>query len=115
MAFGTITFGFLPTMSCTVRTYQNNGPYFPPTVMKYQAACLRDVIFHTRMAMEDGEQYIAVFHDDRCMGVWEDDSEPEPDGEGGWLMPGASYLLRRPGGPMTGHFNSIARLFTEFR
>lgn len=97
-------------MSCTVRTYSDNGPYFPPTIMKYQAASVKDVLFHTRLAMEDGEQYIAVFHDDRCMGVWENDSEPEPHGDGPWYVPHGGYLLHRPGGPMAGRFNSLALL-----
>jgi hypothetical protein len=97
-------------MRCTVRTFSDNGPYFPPTVMQYQASSLKDVLFHTRLAMEDKEHCIAVFHDDLCVGVWEDDSEPEPDGEGSWYMPRGNYLLRRLGGPMAGHFNSLARL-----
>lgn len=95
-------------MSRTIRTYSDNGPYFAPTVMKYQAASVKDVLFHTRLAMEDGEQYIAVFHDDRCVGVWEDDSEPEPDGDGSWYMPRGSYLLRRPGGRSPKTFQMIA-------
>lgn len=94
----------------TVRTYKNNGPYFDPTVMKYSATTLKELIFHARLAMEDGEDYIAVFHDDQCVGAWENDAEPEPDGEGGWCMPSPCYLLRRPSGPMAGHFNSIATL-----
>ena len=95
-------------MKTTVRTYRDNGPYWEPTVMIYQAASLRDVLFHTRLAMEDGEHTIGVWHDDQCIGLWEDDSEPEPDGEGGWLMPRGYYVLRRPGGPMAGHFNALA-------
>ena len=55
--------------------------------MIYQAASLKDVLFHTRLAMEDLEHVISVWHDDQCVGLWEDDSEPEPDGEGGWNMP----------------------------
>jgi hypothetical protein len=110
MAFGTITFGFLPTMPCTIRTYKDNGPYFGATVMQYQASCLRDLLFHCRLAMEDGEDIISVWHDDRCTGLWEAEAEPEPDGEGGWDMPAPCYILRRPGGPMAGHFNALAVL-----
>ena len=95
-------------MRCTVRTFSDNGPYFPPTVMQYQASCLKDVLFHTRLAMEDNEHCIAVFHDDFCVGVWEDDSEPEPDGEGSWYMPRGNYLLRRPGGRSAKTFQMIA-------
>ena len=82
-------------MSCTVRTYQDNGPYWPPTIMKYQAARLKDMLFHIRLAMKDGEQLISVWYDDRCVGVWESDGN-------------ANYLLRRPKGPMAGHFNTLA-------
>jgi hypothetical protein len=97
-----------PQSRVTVRTYKNNGPYFAPTVMQYSAESLERLLFHTRMAMEDGEDIIAIYHDDRCIGLWEDDSEPEPDGEGGWFMPRGYYVLRRPGGPMAGHFNALA-------
>jgi len=82
----------------TIRTYSDNGPYWPSTVMKYQAACLKDVIFHTRLAMEENEQYIGAFNEDgTCYGLWEEDGEPEPDGEGGWWKP-RHYTFRRPGG-----------------
>lgn len=95
----------------TVRTFSDNGPYFPPTVMKYQANCLKDVLFHTRLAMEDGEDTIAVYHDDHCVGLWQNDAEPEPDGEGGWLMPSPCYvLLREENKPQSG-FQAIVRLF----
>ena len=106
MAFGTITFGFTSAMA-TVRTYKDNGPYFPATVMSYQALCLRDLLRHCRLAMEDGEDIIAVFHDDHCTGLWEDDAEPEPDGEGDWYMPGPAYVLRRPGGRSAKAFMSM--------
>ena len=79
--------------------------------MTYQANSVRDIIFHTRLAMADYDSCIAVFHDNRCVGLWEDDSEPEPDGEGGWVMPKGYYVLRRPGGPMAGYFNALARQF----
>lgn len=95
----------------TIATYKSNGPYFPPTRGCYQAASLKDVLFHTRLAMEDGEQYIGAFDNEgKCYGLWEEDSEPESDGEGGWFMVGGNYLLRRPGGRMAGHFNFIANL-----
>ena len=93
---------------CTVRTYTDNGPYWAPTVMQYSAASLKDLLFHTRLAMEDGEHIISIWHDDHCIGLWEDDSEPEGDGEGGWLMPRGNYVLRRPGGRLAAHFNALA-------
>lgn len=95
-------------MKTTVRTYKDNGPYWEPTVMSYQAASLNDVLFHTRLAMEDGEHTISVWHDDQCVGLWEDDSEPEPDGEGGWYMPRGNYVLRRPGGRFPRAFEAMA-------
>jgi hypothetical protein len=87
-----------------VCTYKNNGPYFPETIMKYHASSLKDILFHCRLAMEDQEDIIAVFDGDACKGFWENDAEPEPDGEGGWLMSGASYALQRPGGCSPKHF-----------
>jgi hypothetical protein len=95
-------------MTVTVRTYKHNGPYFSPTVMSYQAASLRDILAHCRLAMEDGEDTISVWHDDRCVGAWENAAEPEPDGEGDWCWPAPCYLLRRPGGPLAGSFNALA-------
>ena len=93
----------------TIRTYKNNGPYWASTVMKYQASCLRDVLFHVRMAMEDGEDTIGAFNEDgTCYGIWENDAEPEPDGEGDWLMPGPMYVLRRPGGKAAKTFVRMA-------
>lgn len=97
----------------TIRTYSENAPYWEPTIMAYQAASLKDVLFHTRLAMEDGEDYIAAFNEDgTCYGLWEGDSEPVFDQEMGWFVPRKVYLLRRPGGPMAGQFNSIVRLFS---
>jgi hypothetical protein len=94
----------------TIRTYKNNGPYWASMVMKYQASCLRDVLFHVRMAMEDGEDTIGAFNEDNvCYGIWENDAEPEPDGEGDWLMPGPMYVLRRPGGKAAKTFVRMAK------
>lgn len=93
----------------TIRTYTENGPYFPPTVMKYQAASLKEFLFHVRMAMEDGEDIIGTFNEDNvCYGIWENDAEPEPDGEGDWLMPRPMYVLRRPGGKAAKTFAMMA-------
>ena len=94
----------------TIRTYTGNGPYFDPTVMKYQAASLKEVLFHVRMAMEDGEDTIGAFNEDNvCYGIWENDAEPEPDGEGDWLMAGPMYVLRRPGGKAAKAFVRMAK------
>ena len=66
-----------------VRTRSDHGPYFSPTKGKYQCSTLRDVIFHTRLAMEDGEDCIGVFHGEECKGIWCKEWDAEPDGEGG--------------------------------
>jgi hypothetical protein len=82
----------------TVCTYSANGPYFPPAIMRYQAASLKDLLMHVGMAKEDGEDVIAVFDGEgRCKGVWENDAEPVSDGEGGWGWPAPAYRLLREG------------------
>jgi hypothetical protein len=82
----------------TVRSFSGNGPYFQPTRDVYQAASLSDAIRHIRQCMDDGEYQIGLFDDNgQCKGFWLDDSEPEPDGEGGWTCPAAAYTLYRPG------------------
>lgn len=98
MAFGTITFGFVSTMA-TVRTYKDNGPYFPATVMSYQALCLRDLLFHCRLAMEDGEDTIAIFDaEGSCKGLWQRELEGHMDSAGDIIVDHDGYELRRPGG-----------------
>jgi hypothetical protein len=99
----------IASMTCTVHTYKDNGPYFPPTIMKYQAARLRDLLFHCRIGMEDSEDTIAVFHDDRCTGLWRNEPDAEPDGDGEWHRGPNCYVFHRPGGPNAGLFNGIAR------
>jgi hypothetical protein len=95
----------------TIRTYKDNGPDFPPTKGCYQAVCLRDVLFHVRLAMKDGEDYIGAFNEEgTCYGAWERDTEPVFDKEINWFVPYNYYLFRRPGGPMAGQFNAIAAL-----
>jgi hypothetical protein len=90
----------------TVRTFDSNGPYFPPTQGVYQASSLRDIIFHVRQAMEDGEYQIGVFDSDgKCKGMWTDEAEAIPDGEGGMTMEERSYALYRPGHMPAGIWN----------
>jgi hypothetical protein len=85
-------------MLCTIRTFSSNGPYFPPTQGVYQASSLREMIFHIRQSMEDGEYQIGLFDaDGECKGMWVDEAEPEPDGEGGWHNAKPFYVLHRPG------------------
>ena len=92
----------------TIATYKANGPYFPPTIMRYQAASVKDVLWHGRTAMDDGEDVIAVFDAaGACRGLWENDAEPEPDGEGGWGWPAPTYRLLREGKD----FDRLVKLF----
>jgi hypothetical protein len=99
----------IASMTCTVHTYKDNGPYFPPTIMKYRAARLRDLLSHCRIAMEDGEDTIAVFHNDHCTGLWRNEPDAEPDADGEWHRGPNCYVFHRPGGPNAGLFNGIAR------
>ena len=78
-----------------VRTRTDHGPYFDPTKGKYQCSTLKDVIFHTRLAMEDGEDCIGVFHGEECKGVWRKQWEAEPDGEGGMERSESWYAFYR--------------------
>ena len=95
----------------TVRTYQDNGPYFAPSKGCYQAASISDVLRHCRLAMSDGEHVIGLFDaDGACKGVWEDCTEPESDGEGGWCFPPRIYDLLRPNGYRPKHFSSLVEL-----
>ena len=78
-----------------VRTRTDHGPYFSPTRDKYQCSRLKDIIFHTRLAMEDGEDCIGVFHGEECKGVWRKEWEAEPDGEGGMQRTEEWYTFYR--------------------
>jgi hypothetical protein len=98
----------------TIRTFSSNGPYFPPTQGVYQASSLKEMIFHIRQSMEDGEYQIGLFDaEGECKGIWTDEAEPEPErntqcsdgtmqsmvpnGEGGWHNTKPFYVLHRPG------------------
>jgi len=85
-------------MTCTVRTYKNNGPYFDATVMSYQAARFSELLSHCRIAMDDGEDTIAVFHEDRCVGMWDRELEGHVDSAGDTIVDHDAYELKRPGG-----------------
>ena len=90
----------------TVRNYSDNGPYFPPTQGIYQASSLRELIFHTRLCMEDGDYQIGIFSDDgECKGMWVDEAEAISDGEGGLVQEPLCYVLYRPGDMSRGMWN----------
>ena len=80
----------------TIHTYQDNGPYFPPTKGRYQAARLRDLLFHIRQAMADREHVIAVFREGCCQGIWKLDTEGHVDSAGDAIIDHEGYELMRP-------------------
>lgn len=82
----------------TLREYGAGEAYgYMPDRYIYPAFRLRDIVKHVRDAMEEGLDKVAVF-DERgnCSGVWIDESEPEPDGEGGMQATKPCYFLMRP-------------------
>lgn len=98
----------------TVRNYSDNGPYFAPTRGSYQASSLSQMIFHIRLCMEDHDYQIGIFDEDgKCKGIWLDEAEPEPDGEGGMTMGKPCYALYRPGDISAGVWNMHLRSFAK--
>ena len=82
----------------TVRTSTDNGPYFDASHGSYQAASLKDILFHCRLAMDDGEDIIGIFHDDACIGLWQNEPDVDSDGEGGMMRCANAYVQYRPDG-----------------
>ncbi len=81
----------------TIKTYQDNGYYFPPTKGSYQAATLQQLIFHVRQAMEDREDVVAVYGPDgACRGIWQLHVEGHVDSAGDSIVDGECYELLRP-------------------
>ena len=100
----------------TVRTYKDNGPYFGASTMGYQARSISDILRHVRLAMEDCEDYIGLFHGDKCKGVWVNEWEGEPDGEGGMQRGPSAYVLYKTGpSPLSGWVNSIVNVLRDGR
>lgn len=84
-------------MITTIKTYQDNGPYFSCTRGSYQAASLQQLIFHVRQAMEDREHIIGIFGSDgTCRGVWQLDIEGHVDSAGDTIVDHEGYELLRP-------------------
>lgn len=84
-------------MMTTIRTYQDNGPYFSATKGSYQTASLNDLIFHVRLAMEDGEDVIGVYSPDgSCKGIWKREIEGHVDSAGDTIVDHEAYELLRP-------------------
>jgi hypothetical protein len=81
----------------TVRTYQDNGPYFPATKGCYQAASMVDILRHVRLAMEDREDTIAIFDAQGvCKGLWQRELEGHVDSAGDSIVDHEGYELMRP-------------------
>jgi hypothetical protein len=81
----------------TVRTYQDNGPYFPATKGCYQAASMVDILRHVRLAMEDREDTIAIFDaEGACKGLWQRELEGHVDSAGDSIIDHEGYELMRP-------------------
>lgn len=84
-------------MITTIRTYQDNGPYFSCTRGSYQAASLQQLIFHVRQAMEDREDVIGIFGPDgACRGIWQRELEGHVDSAGDAIVDHEGYELLRP-------------------
>jgi hypothetical protein len=81
----------------TIRTYQDNGPYFPATKGCYQATSLKELLFHVRLAMEDREDTIAIFDaEGTCKGLWHRELEGHVDSAGDSIVDHEGYELMRP-------------------
>ena len=101
----------LKAMTVTVNLWTDEGPYHAPSLHCYKVDSLAALIGEVKEAMENNAQYIGIMKDGECLGFWEDDSEPEPDGEGGWYFPRQAYVLRRPNNG--GHFDTVTRLLRQ--
>ena len=82
----------------TIRTSTDHGQYFDTSHGSYQAARLKDILFHCRLAMDDGEDIIGIFHDDTCIGLWQNEPDVDSDGEGGMMRCANAYVQYRPEG-----------------
>lgn len=84
-------------MITTIKTYQDNGPYFSCTRGSYQAASLQQLVFHVRQAMEDREDTIAIFDQEGCCrGIWRMEMEGHVDSAGDSIIDHEAYELIRP-------------------
>jgi hypothetical protein len=84
-------------MITTIKTYQDNGPYFSCTRGSYQAASLKQLIFHIRQAMEDREDTIGIYGPDgSCRGIWQRELEGHVDSAGDAIVDHEGYELLRP-------------------
>ena len=80
----------------TIRTFADNGPYFNATKGCYQARSLKDLLFHTRLAMKDREDIIAIYKEGQCVGMWHRVVEGHVDSAGYSIIDYEGYELLRP-------------------
>lgn len=67
--------------------------------MAYQAASIRDLLRHVRLAMADHEDTIGIFDaQGTCKGLWQRELEGHVDSAGDTIVDGDGYVLSRPGG-----------------
>jgi hypothetical protein len=84
-------------MITTIKTFQDNGPYFSATKGSYQAASLHQLIFHVRLAMDDGEHIIGIYDSQgACKGIWQREIEGHVDSAGDAIVDHDAYELLRP-------------------
>jgi hypothetical protein len=89
----------------TVRTYQDNGPYFGATTMSYQASSVRDILRHVRLAMADNEDTIAIFDPEgSCKGLWHREVEGHVESDGDTIVDHEGYELLRPSSSWTWNY-----------
>jgi len=88
----------------TVRTYQDNGPYFGATTMSYQASSVKDILRHVRLAMEDREDIVAIFDaEGSCKGLWHREVEGHVE-SGDTIVDHEGYELLRPSSSWTWNY-----------
>lgn len=100
-------------MITTIRTFTDNGPYFSDTSGSYQAASIKEVLFHVRLAMEDNEDVIGVFDaDGNCKGIWQREVEGHVDSAGDTIVDHDAYALMRPTTKSQWMWNELVRVLS---
>lgn len=80
----------------TLLASKDNGPVWGTDRYSIPVNSITEMIHNVRNLMELGVDKIAVFDSlNGCKALWVEDAEPEPDGEGGFFMPEASYTFYR--------------------
>lgn len=83
---------------CTIKTFTDYGPYFESLAGSYQAASLKDLLFHVRLCMADDEDLIGLIGPDgACRGIFCKEQEWHRDSSGAAVRDHRGYVLLRPG------------------